>query len=311
MSSNAIFLDRDNTLIHDPGYINHPSQVELLPCAAQALVELKKIGYKLVVVSNQSAVARGIVTEETLAQIHERLKTLLAKENAYLDAIYYCPYHVQGVIEKYRKESDCRKPNPGMLLKAAKDLDIDLNNSWMIGDKPKDIAAGKNAGCKTILLESISHTYPNDPETQKANHKAVNMKEAANIIKQYQRSNQTQPLHPKPQQQETNNQPQPKLPVEIIIPPAVKTDNNQQTNQLLHEILEQLKFNQRTNMFDEFSVMRMLAGITQMAALSGFGLAVYLATKEGRNINGILLYLSFAIFLQVMALTFYIMNERK
>jgi len=310
MSSKAIFLDRDDTLIHDSGYINHPSQVELIPYTAQALVEFKNLGYKLVVVSNQSAVARGIVTEEVLAQIHEKLKTLLAKENAYLDAIYYCPYHPQGVIEKYRRESDCRKPNPGMLLKAAKDLDIDLNNSWMIGDRPKDIAAGKKADCKTILLESISHTHLNNTETQKSDYKAVNMKEAVNIIKQYQRSNQTTPLHPKAQEEETKNQPQPKPTVEIKPPPAVDTDNNQ-TNQLLHKILEQLKFNQRTNMFDEFSLMRMFAGIAQVAALSAFGLAVYFVTKPARNVNDILMSLSFAIFLQVTALTFYIMNNRK
>lgn len=310
MSTNAIFLDRDNTLIHDPGYINHPSQVELLPHAAQALVELRNLGYKLVIVSNQSAVARGIVTEEILAQIHEKLKTLLAKENAYLDAIYYCPYHTEGIIEKYRKESDCRKPNPGMLLQAAKDLDIDLNSSWMIGDKPRDITAGKNAGCKTILLESASHTYPNDPETQKADHKAVNMKEAVNIIKQHQRSNQTQPLHPKPQQPEPDSLPQPE-PIVEITPPAIETGNNQKTNQLLHEILEQLKFNQRNNMFDEFSVTRMLAGIAQIAALSGFGLAVYLLFRPEKNIDDIMLYLSLAIFLQLAALTFYIINERK
>lgn len=312
MSSKAIFLDRDNTLIRDPGYINHPSQVELLAYAAPALVELKKLGYKLVVVSNQSAVARGIVSEETLAQIHERLKTLLAKENAYLDGIYYCPYHPQGVIQKYRKESDCRKPNPGMLLKAAEDMDIELDDSWMIGDKPRDITAGKKAGCKTIILESTAHGHSDGSETQKADYKAVNMKEAVNIIKQYQRSNQTQPLHPKQEQLDTNDKPQEEPAVEMQTPAAVNNDDNEQTtNQLLNEILEQLKFNQRTNMFNEFSVMRMLAGIVQIAALSGFGLALYLFSRPPQDINNILLSLSFATFLQMMALTFYMMNERK
>ena len=312
MPSNAIFLDRDNTLIHDPGYLNHPSQVELLPHTAQSLIELKKLGYKLIVVSNQSAVARGIVTEEILGHIHERLKTLLAKENAYLDAIYYCPFHPEGAIEKYRKESDCRKPNSGMLLKAAKDLDIDLNNSWMIGDSPRDTIAGKNVGCKTIILENIAKNHPNSSKTQKADYKAVNMKEAVNIIKQYQRANQTQPLHPETKQQETKAQPQPEPapPVEIT-PPAVDTGDNQQTNQLLNEILEQLKINQRSSMFDEFSVMRMLAGIAQIIALSGFGLAVYFVTRAARNTDNILLTMSFAIFLQMIALTFYMMNDKK
>ena len=311
MPCKAVFLDRDNTLIHDPGYINHPSQVELLEYSAQALKELSNLGYKLVVVSNQSAVARGIVTEEILGQIHEKLKELLAKENAYLDAIYYCPYHREGVIEKYRKESDCRKPKPGMLLKASKDLDIDLSDSWMIGDQPRDIAAGISAGCKTILLGKNPYIQPNITETEKPDHKAVNMKEAVNIIKQYQRRNKPEPVHAEVSH-EQNHQPmlQPPAAEEKTGPVEIE-DDPRQTNQLLNEIIEQLKFNQRTRMFDEFSVTRMLAGITQVAALSGFALAVYLVTKPQRNIDEILLYLGFAIFLQALALTFYIMNERK
>jgi len=150
MSNKAVFLDRDNTLIEDPGYINHPDQVKLLEGVAEALIELKALGYKLIVVSNQSAVARGIVTEKVLAQIHDRLKQLLAERGAYLDRIYYCPYHPDGVVPKYRKESDWRKPNPGMLLTAADQMDIDLNQSWMIGNSSRDIEAGLRAGCKTI-----------------------------------------------------------------------------------------------------------------------------------------------------------------
>ena len=134
MANRAIFLDRDDTLIEDPGYINSPDQVKLLAGVPQALIELKAMGYKLVVVSNQSAVARGIITEKVLARIHDRLKQLLAEKGASLDRIYYCPHHPDGVIEKYRKESDSRKPNPGMLLTAAEQMDIDLRHSWLIGD---------------------------------------------------------------------------------------------------------------------------------------------------------------------------------
>ncbi|OHB54074.1 MAG: hypothetical protein A2173_08580, partial [Planctomycetes bacterium RBG_13_44_8b] len=142
MSNKAIFLDRDNTLIEDPGYINHPDQVKLLDGVTEAIIELRDLGYKLVVASNQSAVARGIVTEKVINDIHDRLKQLLAEKGAFLDQIYYCPYHPDGVVRKYCKESNMRKPNPGMLLTAAEEMDIDLSRSWMIGDSTSDIEAG-------------------------------------------------------------------------------------------------------------------------------------------------------------------------
>jgi len=190
MSNKAIFLDRDGTIIEDPGYLSHPDQVNLLDGAAEALVELRAMGYKLVIVSNQSAVARGIVTEKELDEIHDRLRQLLTEKGAYLDQIYYCPYHPDGVVPKYRKDSDWRKPNPGMLLAAADEMNIDLSQSWSIGDSSRDVEAGLNAGCKTILISRYSrkrsaYGEPNDP---KPDYKSVNMKEAVNIIKQYHRS---------------------------------------------------------------------------------------------------------------------------
>ena len=139
MSKKAIFLDRDGTIIEDPGYLNHPDQVVLLDGVAEALVELRGMGYKLIVVSNQSSVARGIVSEQTLKEIRHRLKQLLAEKQAYLDRIYYCPYHPEGAIEKYRKESELRKPKPGMLAAASEEIDIDLTQSWMIGNSGRDI----------------------------------------------------------------------------------------------------------------------------------------------------------------------------
>ena len=142
MSEKAIFLDRDDTLIEDPGYINDPEQVKLLDGVPEALIQLKNLGYKLIVVTNQSAVAHGIVTEKVLDEIHERLKQLLADKNAFLDRIYYCPYHPEGVVPKYCKESNSRKPSPGMLLKAADEMDIDLSRSWCVGKRNRDIEAG-------------------------------------------------------------------------------------------------------------------------------------------------------------------------
>ena len=183
MNQKAVFLDRDDTIIEDPGYINNPEQVKLISGAASALVDLRKMGYKIIVVSNQSGIARGIITEQALAQIHEKLKQLLAQENAYLDRIYYCPFHPDGVIQKFRRDSDWRKPRPGMLLTAAKEMNIDLAGSWMIGNDYKDIAAGKAAGCRTILIKSHTNRPVkqfNDPD---ADFEAINLKETVNILK--------------------------------------------------------------------------------------------------------------------------------
>ena len=183
MSNKAIFLDRDDTIIEDPGYISSPEQVKLLQFASSAVADFRKMGYKIVVVSNQSGIARGIITEQTLGQIHEKLKQLLGEQNAYLDRIYYCPYHPDGVIGKYRKDSDWRKPKPGMLLAAAKEMNLNLSASWMIGNTYQDVAAGRAAGCRTILIKQylklpVKKQGDTDPDFE-----AVNLREAVNIIK--------------------------------------------------------------------------------------------------------------------------------
>ncbi len=151
----AVFLDRDNTLIEDPGYISDPEQVRLFEDCGPALARLHRGGYQLVVVTNQSGIARGMFTESRLVEIHDRLQEMLRSHGTRLDAIYYCPY-LEGpdaVVKEYRRTSELRKPRPGLLLKAAQELNIDLASSWMIGDTERDIHAGRLAGCKTILLQ--------------------------------------------------------------------------------------------------------------------------------------------------------------
>jgi len=187
MAEKAVFLDRDDTLVDDPGYISDPSQVKLLPGVAGSLIDLKNMGYKLIVVSNQSGVARGIITEDVLEKIHAKLKGLLSRNGAYIDGLYYCPYHPEASIPKYRKNSDMRKPNPGMLLKAAEDMDLDLGNSWMIGDKYDDVTAGRRAGCMTVLINSSIKPAVKAKEDPEPDHKAVNIVEAVNIIKMFDR----------------------------------------------------------------------------------------------------------------------------
>jgi len=152
----AVFLDRDGTLNRYVGFLRKTEEFELISGVTEALRGINRSGYLAIVVTNQPVIARGEVTEEQLEQIHGRMEMLLGKEGAYVDAIYHCPHHPDkgyaGEIEELKIDCSCRKPKPGMLLKAAEDYNIDLSESWMVGDGKRDIEAGKAAGCKTILL---------------------------------------------------------------------------------------------------------------------------------------------------------------
>ena len=181
MPHRAVLLDRDNTIIRDPGYLDDPDGVILLPGAGEAIRSLSESGFKIVVVTNQSGIARGLLTEETLDQIHDEMKSQLAQKGAKLDGLYFCPYHVDGSVMAYAKDSDLRKPKPGMLLKAAEELDINLAESWMIGDTESDMAAGKAAGCRTVLIRLPSRdTGIQDP--RHADFSARNLVDAARIV---------------------------------------------------------------------------------------------------------------------------------
>jgi D-glycero-D-manno-heptose 1,7-bisphosphate phosphatase len=323
MSNKAIFLDRDETLIEDPGYISGPEQVKLLEGVPEALTEFGDMGYKLIVVSNQSGVARGIVTEKALGEIHDRLKQLLAEKGAHLDAIYYCPYHPDGLVRKYRKESEDRKPNPGMLLTAADQMDIDLSCSWALGNSSRDIEAGRRVGCKTILIDSPSHRINYEPGQPKPDYKAVNMKEAVNIIKKHHRSSGEQPIeaqplptqqtHPLPTQQ-TQPQPRPVEPVRETQRKKIHVDSSTpdgMNEQLLSSILEQLKIMHRADMFEEFTMIRVIAGIVQVLVFLCLLVSVWLLMNPGRGDNLLFAAIGFAIVFQLMALTFYIMQGRR
>jgi D-glycero-D-manno-heptose 1,7-bisphosphate phosphatase len=331
MANKAIFLDRDNTIIEDPGYINNPDQVKLLEGAPEALNSLKALGYKLVVVSNQSGVARGIVTEEVLGQIHKRLEQLLAEKGVSLDRIYYCPYHIEGVIPKYRKESDWRKPNPGMLLAAGRDMDIDLRESWMVGDTTNDIEAGARAGCRTIMLAGRTHEQKLQPGAPAPDYKAVNLKEVVNIIKMKARLAQkpANVLHTEQQAQGIEEKPpsspderasrggQEPAPQQQVVPPQQaepeqpappQPAEQPTTERLLSNILDQIKLMQRNNMFGEFSITRLIAGIAQGLVFLCLLASIWFLTSPTKQFNQLLISIVFAILLQLMALTFYVMR---
>lgn len=153
----AVFLDRDGTLNRYVGFLRNIDDLELLPGAAEAVRLINKSGYLAIVVTNQPVIARGEVSRKELERIHQKLETLLGLEGSYLDAIYYCPHHpdkgFEGEIAELKIKCGCRKPKPGMLLQAAEDFNIDLKESWMIGDSNTDVEAGMAAGCRTVRLD--------------------------------------------------------------------------------------------------------------------------------------------------------------
>lgn len=152
----AIFLDRDGTINKYVGFLRDINEFELLPGVAEAIGKINASGYLAIVVTNQPVIARGEVTVAYLNEIHNKMETLLGQQGVYLDGIYYCPHHphkgYEGEVPELKIDCDCRKPKPGLLMKAAKDFNIDLSQSWMIGDSESDILAGKAAGSQTALI---------------------------------------------------------------------------------------------------------------------------------------------------------------
>jgi len=188
----AIFLDRDgviNELIYyrEQGIIDSPFTVEqfrLLPGVGEATKKLREMGYKLILVSNQPGIAKGHMSEEGFDKIRQKMKEELAKEGAFLDGEYYCFHHPEAKVERFGANCECRKPKPGLLRQAAKDMDIDLSQSWMIGDGLTDVKAGKGAGTRTILLAKMKCDLCHLMDEEDARPDAVtsNLNEAAQYI---------------------------------------------------------------------------------------------------------------------------------
>ncbi len=188
----AVFLDRDgviNELVYyeEHGVIDSPfttDQLKLFPWAGEAIKKLTEAGYKVGIVSNQPGIAKGHLSQETFEKLRQKMKEELAQNGAAVDGEYYCFHHPDAVIESLRANCECRKPKPGLLLQAAKDIDIDLSQSWMVGDGLTDVKAGKSAGCKTILLGrmkcELCHLM--DEEDARPDAIATNLMEAVSII---------------------------------------------------------------------------------------------------------------------------------
>lgn len=154
MSAPAVFLDRDGTLIEEIGYLNDLSRLKLFPYSIDAVRLLNRAGFRIVVVTNQAGIARGIVSESFVNQAHQQIDASMRAGGARIDAFYYCPHHPDGVVDGFDVACTCRKPSPGLWQRAAQDLDLDLSRSFTVGDRWLDVEAGQAAGTTTVLVRT-------------------------------------------------------------------------------------------------------------------------------------------------------------
>ena len=154
MRRRAIFMDRDGTILDEVGYVNHLDRVRLLPGSAQAVRAVNEFGFQAVVITNQAGVARGYFPESLVDEVHDRLRALLIEGGGRVDGIYYCPHHPDAGTAEYRKDCACRKPKPGMLLRASEEMGIDLGSSFVVGDTIKDVEAGHRVGATTVMVRT-------------------------------------------------------------------------------------------------------------------------------------------------------------
>lgn len=183
----AVFLDRDGVLIEDMDLLTSPGQIKILPGVVEALVRIEQAGYQSVIVTNQTVVARGLIDETTLEVIHQRLSEQLLEAGAPpITAYYVCPHHPHADVPEYRTDCECRKPKPGLLHRAADELGITLGESLFVGDRPSDIAAGRAAGCTTVLVATGAHEAPPivgmEGEAPEPDHRFASLLEATQVL---------------------------------------------------------------------------------------------------------------------------------
>ncbi len=297
MKRPAVFFDRDNTLIVSDGYLGDAAKVTLVKGAAEAVGRARRAGYATVVVSNQSGVARGMFDEAAVRAVNSRLDQLLQEQDpaGIIDRHEFCPFHPEAVVEKYRQDSELRKPRPGMILSAADKLALDLSRSWVVGDAPRDIQAGKAAGCRTILFcDSSLPPSPAAAEVQGVRPDFVvgSLKEAMDLIEQNVTPvDTTAPAASKTVVAPAKPQPSPDL---------------ARLQATADQILQELK---RRNQHEgaEFSVSKLLAGIVQILVLAVLFFA-YLSYQYTSTLQSILLL---AATLQAMVIALLVMGRQK
>lgn len=281
MKQPAVFFDRDNTLIISDGYLGDPDQVVLVEGAAAAVAEARRLGFVVVTLSNQSGVARGLFDEDAVHAVNQRLDALLQHANpqARIARHEFCPFHPEGTVERYAIESDLRKPKPGMLLRAAEAMGLDLSLSWVIGDAGRDIEAGRAAGCKTILFTAPG--LPASPATEenakvKPDFTASSLVEAVQII--------------------ARHMPRPVAPAG---PSLTKLES------MVQQILEETK-RRNTEPAAEFSLSKLFAGIAQVMSLALVFVAFLNREKPEAH-----QHLLFALFFQALTIALLLMGKQR
>jgi len=273
MKRQAVFLDRDGTIIEDTGYVDDPAKVRLLAGSSGAIRRLSEGGFLVVVTSNQSGVARGLFDEATMSAVHDRMEKLLREEGATLDGAYYCPFLAgqEAVVEAFRRDTELRKPKPGLLLQAANELDIDLRRSWMVGDSPRDVEAGRRAGCRTVLIDPDEKHV--DDQNVRATQRASDLVEASELILSDRRRPHA------PARESTSSGDAPALddtPTPVRIPAPGEDDDAVRVLGEIHERLatdlprieKQLDRGFRRQRQDDFSVLRLFGALLQMFAIA-------------------------------------------
>ena len=182
MQGRAVFLDKDGTLVGDVPYNVKPELIRLTAGALEAVRSLHALSYKLFIITNQSGVARGYFSESALVAVEQHLRELFQTVGVSLSGFYYCPHHPNGTITHYATHCDCRKPQPGLIYRAASEHQIDLKQSWFIGDILHDIEAGRQAGCRTILINNGNETEWQLSRQRLPHHVVGNLIEATNVI---------------------------------------------------------------------------------------------------------------------------------
>lgn len=299
MKRPAIFFDRDNTLIVCDGYLGDPEKVELMEGAAAAVAHARLLGFATVTISNQSGVARGMFDEAAVHAVNRRVDQALKEANssAVIDRHEFCPYHPDATVEEYKKESDLRKPKPGMILSAAEKLALDLSRSWVIGDAPRDVQAGQAAGCRTILLHQPDVKASPAASEQLSSHPdyvAANLKEAMDFIERNINADSGASQSNPPSAERAKPEPARVQPIESRL------------ENLAEQILQELRKRNQESDYSDFSVSKLMAGIVQVLAL-----AVLFISYLNRGDPSFGMLMLSAIFLQILTISLLIMGRQK